>query len=374
MRQKAEKGSGQPGGGEDSPVLAGPKRLLKPLIAFLVLAALALAAVGGRYWWLSHDFLNNPPEEPGREVSFLVEPGQPFLVIARNLKSQSLVKDVGRFVKLASKNHKTGEVRAGEFLLNTGWLPHEILNVLTSTPGVMTKIQIREGLTWWQTAKLVEDADLGGFEEFRAVIHDPAFLAEHGIPAESAEGYLFPETYLLTMPRKDKASIMAATMVKEFRRNISKIWPDNPPSPEEIHKLVVLASLVEKETGVPEERRRIAGVFANRLKRGMLIQADPATIYGLGPDFNGNLTRKHLDSETNSYNTYKRPGLPPGPICSPGLESIKAAARPEEHNYLYFVAKGDGTHHFSKNFAEHDKAVTKYQLRRNRQTYRSIKE
>lgn len=324
--------------------------------------------------WLSHDFLNNPPEEPGREISFLVEPGQPFLIVARNLKKESLIKDVGRFVKLADQNDKTASVRAGEFLLNTGWLPHEILNVLTSTPGVMTKVQIREGLSWWQTAKLVEKADLGAFEEFRTVTHDPAFLAEHDIPADNAEGYLFPETYLLTMPRKDKAATIAATMLREFRKNVEKVWPEKKPGPEELHKLITLASLVEKETGAPEERQRIAGVFANRLKRGMLVQADPATIYGLGPEFSGNLTRKHLESETNPYNTYKQPGLPPGPICSPGLESIMAAAHPEKHSYLYFVAKGDGTHHFSKSFSEHDKAVTKYQLRRNRKTYRSTKE
>jgi UPF0755 protein len=131
-----------------------------------------------------------------------------------------------------------------------------------------------------------------------------------------------------------------------------------------IRDKVTLASLVEKETGVAEERHRIAGVFVNRLKRGMRLQCDPTVIYGIGPEFDGNLKRKHLNNPANKYNTYRHGGLPPGPICSPGLDSIKAALNPEEHDFLYFVSRGDGTHKFSKTLAEHNRAVRRFQLRR----------
>jgi UPF0755 protein len=123
---------------------------------------------------------------------------------------------------------------------------------------------------------------------------------------------------------------------------------------------------VEKETSVPEERALVAGVYVNRMRRNMLLQADPTIIYGIGPVFNGNITRADLRNATNPYNTYSHPGLPPTPICSPGLESIRAAISPQQHAFLYFVARGDGSHQFSKTLQEHNAAVAKYQLRRGR--------
>ncbi|MFW6178490.1 MAG: endolytic transglycosylase MltG, partial [Desulfohalobiaceae bacterium] len=134
------------------------------------------------------------------------------------------------------------------------------------------------------------------------------------------------------------------------------------PDAEQVHRIVTLASLVEKETGTPKERRRIAGVFQNRLDQGMLLQCDPTVIYGLGPDSDTRLRKKQLQDKDNPYNTYQHPGLPPGPICSPGLESLKAAIDPEEHSYLYFVSKGDGSHKFSRSLREHNQAVRKYIL------------
>ncbi len=131
---------------------------------------------------------------------------------------------------------------------------------------------------------------------------------------------------------------------------------------------------MEKETGDRSERQRISGVFHNRLKKRMLIQADPTIIYGLGPSFDGNIRKSHLRDRENPYNTYVRRGLPPGPICSPGLDALMAAVNPEPHNYLYFVAKGDGSHYFSSTLSEHNRAVAKYQLRRNKKTYRSTKQ
>lgn len=341
------------------------------------MVVLAGLGVGGyQYYkaWQEEQFLTVPPETPGREVIFRVEPGQIFTTISRNLMEAGLITDTRRFLKLARVSGKTSSIRAGQFLLNTGWTPDHVLNELTTSAGIMKKVSIREGLTWWQTADRVQDAGLGTRELFAEAIADPELLAKYGIQAKDAEGYLFPETYMLTPPRGDQSVNMAELMIKEFFKNARKVWPDGLPEWKELNKVVILASLVEKETGDTSERARISGVFHNRLKRRMLIQADPTIIYGLGPAFDGNIRKSHLKDKSNPYNTYTRRGLPPGPICSPGLDALMAAVNPEEHKFLYFVAKGDGSHYFSKNLTEHNNAVRKYQLRRNRKTYRSTKQ
>ncbi|OIQ52199.1 putative aminodeoxychorismate lyase [Pseudodesulfovibrio hydrargyri] len=347
------------------------------LIASVLLAVLAGLGVGGYKWykaWQEEQFLKTAPETPGREILFRVEPGQIFTTIAANLKSEGLITDTRRFYQLAVRTGKGSAVRAGVFRLSTGWVPERVLTELTSSTGVMRRVSVREGLTWWQTASVIEEAGLGGADGFTKAVADPELLAGYGIQARDAEGYLFPETYLLTPPKDRPAHHMAEVMIREFFKNAHKVWPGGLPPFKEMHRAVILASLVEKETGDATERARIAGVFRNRLKRHMLIQCDPTIIYGLGPEFDGNLKRSDLTDRDNPYNTYVHPGLPPGPICSPGLDSLMAAVHPEEHQFLYFVAKGDGSHHFSRTLEEHNRAVRKYQLKRNRSTYRSTKQ
>lgn len=319
-------------------------------------------------------FLETPAETPGKDVLFSVEKGATFSVVARDLKRLGVITDTRRFLKLAQQKGKANSIRAGKFMLNTGWIPEKVLTVLTTTAGIMKRFSVREGLNWWQTAAKVEASKLGTAKGFEAAVFDKALLAKYGIKADSAEGFLFPETYLFTQPDRDRERFLAEIMIKQFFDNVRKVWPDKAPSWDELWRTVVLASLVEKETGDGSERRRIAGVFHNRLKRRMLLQADPTVIYGLGKAFDGNVKRSHLRDKNNPYNTYTHIGLPPGPICSPGLESLRAAANPEDHRYLYFVAKGDGTHYFSTNLREHNDAVVRYQLRRNRKTYRSTKQ
>jgi UPF0755 protein len=351
--------------------MAGKRTLLLTLIGTLLLTALSIGGYTGYRAWLDHRFMTVPPETPGREVIFRVESGEPFSLIARHLKDQGLITDGHRFLTLARNAHKTGAIRAGEFLLNTGWTPDALLLELTTSAGIMRRVSVREGLTWWQTAEVVEAAGVGSHDAFAAAVSDPELLAAYGIEAPDAEGFLFPETYLLTPPRGDQSRAMAETMIQEFFKNAAKVWPQGLPPWKELQRTVILASLVEKETGNPDERDRIAGVFHNRLAKRMLIQADPTIIYGLGPEFGGDITKDHLRDKDNAYNTYVHRGLPPGPICSPGLASLMAAAHPESHRYLYFVAKGDGSHHFSQTLNEHNNAVIKYQIRRNRSTYRS---
>ncbi|MBN2140133.1 MAG: endolytic transglycosylase MltG [Desulfovibrionaceae bacterium] len=342
-------------------------------MACLALASAALMLAGSWFVWRAWDFLYLPPEDPGQEKIFVIEPGQTFLSIARGLERERLVKDADKFLALAEEKNLTSRARAGEFELSTGWLPERTLEVITRTPGVMARVVVREGLTWWQTAEAIAQAGLVPAQDFGRAAHNAGLLSEYDIPADSAEGYLFPETYLLTRPRNDPGPAMVRTMLDEFAKNARKVWPLGLPGPEKLHKTVILASLVEKETGDASERARIAGVFANRLKKGIALAADPSVIYGLGPDFNGNLKKGDLADKTNPYNTYQRPGLPKGPICSPGLDSLLAAANPEKHDFYYFVAKGDGSHHFSRTLKEHNQAVVKYQIKRDRNNYRSTK-
>ena len=256
-------------------------------------------------------------------------------------------------------------LQAGRFALNTGWLPEQVLDTLVNGQPVLFRVTVPEGLTWWQTAKVLEDAGLVRFEDFRAVITDPAFLRHYGIPFDSAEGFLMPDTYLLKkadVPDKAQARAVAGRMVDNFWRKGDALWPDGKrPSRDELRRLVILASVVEKETAFADERPRVAGVYANRLRINMALQADPTVIYGLGPNFDGNLRRRHLDDANNIYNTYQRPGLPPGPICSFGASALAAAITPEEHKYLYFVAITDGGRHaFSTNLDDHNRAVRQY--------------
>lgn len=354
--------------------MAGKRTIIFSLLGLVLLAGLGVGGYHGYKAWQEEQFLTVPPETPGRDLVFRVEPGQIFTTISKNLNSVGLITDTRRFLKLAQAAGKTSSIRAGQFLLNTGWVPEKILTELTTSAGIMKRVSVREGLTWWQTADKIQEAGLGTRERFTEAVADPELLAKYGVQAKDAEGYLFPETYMLTPPRGDQSAHMAELMLKEFFKNAAKVWPDGLPEWKELNKTVILASLVEKETGDTSERKRIAGVFHNRLKRRMLIQADPTIIYGLGPAFDGNIRKKHLLDKKNPYNTYTHAGLPPGPICSPGLDALMAAVYPEDHKFLYFVAKGDGSHYFSKSLAEHNKAVRKYQLRRNKKTYRSTKQ
>ncbi|WP_029893793.1 endolytic transglycosylase MltG [Desulfohalovibrio reitneri] len=332
--------------------------------ALLTMAALLLAGAGLFGLRLGLDFLATPPESAPREVVVTVEPGSTFARVAHQLANEGLVSDPEAFVLLGRLTGNLRSLKAGEFRLDASWGPMRTLDALTRGQGVLYKLSVPEGLTWRETATLVEQAGLGSRKSFRMAVHDSELLAEHGIPADSAEGYLFPETYFLPKPREGNAYPAARAMLAQFHEEAESVWPRGLPSPDKLHRLVILASLVEKETAAPSERKRIAGVYANRLELGMLLQCDPTVIYGLGDEFDGNLTRDHLRDRDNPYNTYRHRGLPPGPICSPGLAALEAAADPEEHDFLYFVSKKDGTHHFSRTLSEHNRAVRRFQLGR----------
>jgi len=326
--------------------------------ALVVLIAAALA------------YLLAPAEMPGRDVVVLIRPGLTMPAIARELAEAGVVRNATAFILLSRLPGQHPLAKAGEFQLNTGWTPQEILRIITTTNGIQHRVVVREGLPWWETAKLCAAENLSNQTDFEQAMNNATLLEKYGVPAKNAEGFLFPDTYQLTRSQESNGPAVVEAMLKVFDREAKKLWPQGPPPPDELMRVVTLASLVERETGAPEERPRIAGVFMNRLRLGMRLQCDPTTIYGMGPDFGGKLTRADLENTDNLYNTYARAGLPPGPICSPGLASLKAAMNPEQNDYIYFVAKGDGTHAFSRTLDEHNRAVRFYQLHRDA-SYRS---
>lgn len=333
------------------------------LIGFLLI----LVALGGLVGYEAYLFLAVPPARPGEAKVVFIEPGQSFDATAKMLVAEGVLRNAEGFRLLAKATSKGGRIKAGEFEVSTGWTPWQLLNYLTTAKGIQHKLAVPEGLTMRQIAGLAAEAGLCSAPAFLRAASDPALLAKYNVPAASAEGFLFPNTYLFTRKRGDDGSYVVEAMLKEFWRQADAVWPgDTKPKGKELLDVVTLASIVEKETGVDGERAKVAGVFANRLAKGMLLQTDPTIIYGLGDSFHGNLTRAHLEDTANPYNTYVRPGLPPGPICSPGLKSLEAAAAPEKHDLYYFVATGQGEHKFSHSLNEHINAVNKYQRRRGR--------
>lgn len=336
---------------------------MKALILGLVLAILAGGAFAS---WRAYRFMNVPPESPGQEKTVLIEPGMTFAQIALALRRENVISSQLGFKILARVTEQGNKVKAGEYLLSTGLTPEKVLDLLVSGQAILYKVSVPEGLTMRQIAKLVEAAGLGSPESFERAASDQELLAKYHIPAQEAEGFLFPETYKFTRKPGNDARQVVEAMLRQFNRKIREAWNQDPPQGQELYQAVILASIVEKETAKPEERPRVAGVFMNRLAKKMLLQTDPTIIYGLGDQYDGNLHRAQIDDAKNPYNTYQHPGLPPGPICNPGLESLKAVAAPENNDLYYFVATGDGGHHFSKTLEEHNQAVAKYQLHKPR--------
>lgn len=341
-----------------------PPQAPNHLLALIVFVLLLCAGAGFFAWHEVQSFLRSTPETPGQSVVIDIEPGMTLAQVAALLEKERVVTDSQRFQLLARWEDKGRSLQAGRFLLNTGWTPAKVLDMLASGRSMLYRLTLREGLPWWSVAEILEKEGFCKAEDFAKVIRDPAFLQHWSIPFDSAEGFLFPETYLLPHPRQmdmEAARSVANRLVESFWKEADKLWPAGRPAPSDLKRLVTLASIVEKETSVPEERARVAGVYSNRLRIRMLLQADPTVIYGLGPEFKGRLLYKHLEDEKNPYNTYRLPGLPLGPICSFGSAALKAAIEPEQHKFLYFVATGKGREHkFSKTLSEHNRAVQEY--------------
>lgn len=329
-------------------------------VAIAVSLAVGLAVVGG-FLSLRHA-ISSPAKLPPEERTVLIPTGSSLPTIARRLAEAGLVRSPWRFRLAARLSGAATKLQAGEYRLSTGMSPRELTRLLVEGHTVEVSVTIPEGLTVREVAKAIEAAGLAEVTAVERLATDRSFVSSLGIEAPSLEGYLHPETYRFRKgagARPVIAAMVAATM-SIFDDEAVELASTMGLSP---HEVLTLASIVEKETGMAEERPRIAAVFLNRLGRSILLQADPTVIYALGDGFDGNLTRDHLNLDS-PYNTYRYSGLPPTPIANPGRASIEAVLRPADVEDLYFVAKPNGSHHFSATLREHERAVRRYQRRR----------
>ena len=302
----------------------------------------------------------SPAEKDGKEQIIIVREGLPLKEIVDELERRKVITNKVLFMLWARLMGYSRKIKAGEYLLSPNMAPVKILEKLTRGAIITHSITVPEGFTKKQIAELLDRKGLANKQQFLSLSDDPALLSQYGISGPSLEGYLYPDTY--QFGRGISASTVIDAMVKHFWQVVTPLKGRMEEARLRVEEVITLASIVEKETGRPRERPTIASVFLNRLKRGMRLYSDPTVIYGL-KDFNGNLTRKDLLKPT-PYNTYIIHGLPPGPIANPGLESIKAVLYPARTDYLYFVSKNDGSHHFSKTLSDHNRAVRIYQKKR----------
>jgi UPF0755 protein len=325
------------------------------LLAAAVLAA--AAAVGGALVVRS---AFQPASREGALVAFVVPEGASLRRVAGELARAGLVREAWAFEGLARWQGAENALRSGEYELRPSEPPQAILDALREGRVKMWEVAIPEGLGAAEIADRVAAAGLASREAFLAVVRDPASPARYRVEGPGLEGYLFPETYHLAkgLPAEE----VVEALVAQFHAVWAQVEPALRARGLSMRQAVTLASLVEKETGAPEERPLIAGVFLNRLRLGMRLETDPSVIYGIA-DFDGNLTRAHLEDASNPYNTYRIPALPPGPIASPGAAALRAVAQPAATDALYFVSRNDGTHAFSLSYAEHVGKVRRYQIR-----------
>ncbi|MBF0190154.1 MAG: endolytic transglycosylase MltG [Magnetococcales bacterium] len=308
-------------------------------------------------------FLDTAPDAPRR---VMIEKGWGAQRIARHLESQGVISSAFWFAWLA-RLHGSGSLlarldgsepvrlHAGEYQFQAGETPSAVLLRMKNGDVVRHRFSFPEGLNLREIATRLRKQ---GWEEAEQRLSDPTLPGKLGVAAPSLEGWLFPETYQFV--RGDSIEELLTRMIRMTRKILEREWEQRAPEITlSLPETLVLASIIEKETGQPQERTRIAAVFHNRLRRHMRLESDPTVIYGL-PNFNGDLTHRDLATPT-PFNTYTMHGLPPTPICNPGVASIHAALHPDSTEELYFVASGDGSHQFSKTYAEHRAKVNRYQ-------------
>jgi UPF0755 protein len=326
---------------------------LKKLLLVALLLALGVAILAGVAWQRYQVFLGKPLSVPAAGLEFELAPGSTGTDIVERLAAQQLTRPGWEWKLLMRLEPQV--YQAGEYRLEPGTRPRELLELLASGRVIPYRLTLVEGWNFRQVAELVDGNEA---LEHRIELSDPAqwpSLAEE-LGVEHPEGWFLPETYQFVRGDSDLDLLRRAH--RAMQKALEEAWAgrreDSPL--ESPYEMLVLASIIEKETALDEEREQIAGVFVRRLQRGMRLQTDPTVIYGLGVSFDGDIRRRDLQADT-PYNTYTRHGLPPTPIAMPGRASLWAAARPADGDALYFVADGNGGHAFSVTLAEHQAAV-----------------
>ncbi|MGE5338973.1 MAG: endolytic transglycosylase MltG [Gemmatimonadota bacterium] len=329
---------------------------MRRLLVLFVVAALAAAAGVSAWVWNAYE---KALPMPGERVEFRIAPGASTRAIARQLQAAGIDINETLFVIAARATRVTQSLRAGRYEILRGASLHQLLDKLRAGDTLRERITLIEGWTLRDLrAALAADPDL---RHDSAAMSESDLLKAIGAGEARAEGLFAPDTYVFESGTSDLDLLrrayraQAATLQRAWESRAAGLPYESP------YQALIMASIVEKETGQTDERRRIAGVFVNRLQKGMPLQTDPTVIYGLGGQFDGNLRKRDLVAD-GPYNTYTRTGLPPTPIALPGRASIEAALQPQPTRDLYFVARGDGTSEFSETLEKHNRAVAKYQL------------
>jgi UPF0755 protein len=324
--------------------------------ALLVLLLLAVSAAG--LWWHETRFPVRTATQTPQVL--VVEPGQGALGVGASLQALGLVRHPQVFRWHVALRGDDSRLRTGEYELSGELSLDQIVDLLVRGDVVRRTVTFPEGKDLEETVALAAAAGLDR-EAFRAAVKNASLVADLDPEAKDLEGYLFPDTYDVTR-RPDAAAELVRRMVQRFRDALKPEAGALAASGRDVREIVTLASVVEKETARGDERPRIAAVFLNRLKAGMPLQTDPTVIYALrrAGRYDGNIRRADLEIDS-PYNTYRYPGLPPGPIASPGALALRAALHPEPVDDLYFVSRNDGSHYFSRTLTEHARAVDHYQ-------------
>jgi UPF0755 protein len=328
--------------------------MFRALKYLFLLAFLAVFAGAGWLWWFAHE----PLRLAGPSIEVTIPPGSSLRAASRTIARAGVDMPPLAFEAVARAAAKPGDIKAGTYEITAGATPLDLLGKLTRGEFSLVEVKFIEGWTFRQ----LRDA-LDGHPNVRHEtkgLSDAAVLQRLGLNETHPEGLFFPDTYRFARGTSDLDLLRAAN--RALTKRLDAAWADRRSdlplaSP---YEALILASIVEKETGRGEDRTMVAAVLVNRLRTGMKLQADPTVIYGLGEKFDGNLRKRDLVADT-PYNTYTREGLPPTPIALPGLASLAAATNPATSDALYFVARGDGSSEFSRTLEEHNRAVTKYQ-------------
>ena len=325
--------------------------------------ALASIALFALVIWLELSLYRPHAFAPG-EVFVEVEKGMGASAVARLLEERGIIGSRHSFIVSYRLFYHPRKIRAGEYALTSPLRSKEVLDILVKGKIYLRSVTIPEGLTAGEIAPLIAPFLEDGQDGFEAAFRDVGIIGPIDREADNLEGYLLPETY--SFPKGISSADAVGAMVGQFRAAFSGDWMARAEYLKmSVREVVTLASLIEKESSVPEERKLVSAVFHNRLRIGMKLDCDPTIIYALKRKglFDGNLTKTDMSLDT-PYNTYRYPGLPPGPICNPGRAAIEAALYPAQEAYLYFVSRNDGSHQFSRTFAEHQNAVRRFQKKR----------
>lgn len=335
-------------------------RLFKRLLLLALLPILLLAGFAGWMAWFASAAV--PLKVNGQNVvDFDIRPGLGLKAAAEAMAAAGVGIRPWQFALLGRLTGRDRNIKAGSYEIGSGETAWQLLEKLTAGDVTQTEIVIIEGKTFRELrAKLDAHPDL---RHDTAGVSDADILQRIGATASHPEGRFFPDTYLFAKQSSDLAIYRRA--YQAMQRRLAASWDSRDPSVpyKDMNEALIMASIVEKETGAAADRGKVASVFVNRLRKGMMLQTDPTVIYGLGEKFDGNLRKIDLLTDT-PYNSYTRPGLPPTPIALPGMASIEAALHPPKTDFFYFVARGDGSSAFSRTLEEHNRAVAKFQLGR----------